>query len=99
MSDDFEIKKRIKYIHDPNDRWSADGWNEVLNAGNINDKNHNFTLNKFYYDEDTSTLMIYCENCFTRCSANFNSKKELIYFNTAIKDLTCEEIIIKNIIE
>lgn len=65
--------------------------------------NHNFIL---YDDQDWIGLNIYCEKCNIKCRYYSFNKTYLIRFNVArispknrILILTCEEMIIKNIIE
>jgi len=73
-----------------------------LNSGNINDKNHIPSKIKFYYSDIKDTieplLLTNCEKCNTLFSINLNSQNEIILYHQS-NNLTCEENIIKNIIE
>lgn len=88
------IQKSFKEIW-ANNLLTADELSYELNLGNVTDKNHIFSINNRYHF--SHFIMCKCEKCGLPCSFNLDENEQIFIFNQ--NTLTCEEIIIKDIIE
>lgn len=69
--------------------------NELIQAGKLNDKNHLFSTDNRFTEYDLCCAK--CLKCNIVCSFMLNIDNEIIVYNRT--GLSCEERIIKNIIE
>ncbi len=92
MTNDEFWKSKIIHEHELSDK----EWDSLLDSGSVNDDKHIFGKNVFY--EKFDNLATRCEKCNLLVSINLSSKNDIIFYRRDSK-LTCDEIIIKNIIE